>query len=399
MLSISQFKTQYNTIKENALDQEYENISCNETMLSSFLDYFSSKFSETTKIFSKFDFPALKIFCHESLLLSLEEGEGLFKKNDPCDHYYFLLFGDINLYEEECSKSGKLLKTISAGTLYGHKIKSTFNYFAIAKNSTVYIKISKIKFDEIINYTNLRKLEFKSFFLKKFFPKLRMYSDDVLTSLKPFFIREQFEKDSKIIVDGEYDEFVYVVIKGQVAFVKSTRRIKNLQNTARRWVILETLSRGDVFGAFSALKHNKNNYTVRVLSEKAEVYKISKAHCLFYFGGSAGVIPEALKGIDSIQQVSINFKLNYLESTPNDMISPHLNFIYHDSHEQALKRTIDETEIDNSIKDAWKDLENLGSKISEFKNNLLKNNLGSKNSADIFSKMKSQDGDVESKFY
>ncbi len=394
MLSISQLKTLYTQIKENSQSKECETVL--EHGFISFSDYFLSKFSETSRIFAKFDSEAIKRFCSVSQYVSLDEGGEVFQKGESCEHYFFILFGDINLFEEEGSKSGKLLKTVSAGNLYGHKIKSVFNYFAVTKNTTVFIKILKKDFDEIIGETNRRKVEFKTFFLKKFFPKLRMYSDDILTSLKPYFIREQYEKDSKILIDGEFDEFVYLVIKGNLAFTKSTRRIKNLQNSQRKWVILEQVSKGDVFGVFSALKHHKNNYTVRVMSDQAEVYKISKAHCLFYFGGSSGIIPEALKGIDTVQQVSINFKLDYLESTSEERISPLVKFLWTDSHDVAKKKTIDESEIENTIKDAWTELENLGSKILEFKNNLLKNKLGTKTNVDIFAKMKKEDADIES---
>ena len=264
------------------------------------------------------------------------------------------------------------------------------------------ISIEKNCFDELIENTNNRKANDKSYFLKKFFPKFRIYSEDIINSMKNYFIREEYSKYTKILSDNEYDEFVYVIISGKFGIVKSTERIKSLKDKLLsyeetkdyRYIILDELNKGDVFGVYSAIKHHKNNYTVLVLSEKAEVYKIMKAHCLLYFGGGFGVIPEALKGIDSIQQNSFLNKIQIIERLDSENIK-NLNYIdkSYKNYENSRK-TVDESEITNSIKDAWKELENLGSKISEFKMNLLKTGTAKPgNALDVFAKMKTQESE------
>ncbi len=304
------------------------------------------------------------------------------------------------MYEDDITvnKSAKMIKTISSGTLFGQKVKLNYNQFAFAKTGLHLVQIEKKKFDILIEKTNDRKSNEKSYFLKKFFPKFRIYSDDIIKSMKSYFIREEYGKYSKIIIDGDYDEFVYIIISGNFGIVKSVERIKNLKERLitkddmkdKRYVILDELSKGDVFGVYSAIKHHKNNYTVLVLSEKAEVYKIMKAHCLLYFGGYFGTIPEALKGLDSIQQNSFLNKINLIDKADNLTIFS-LNYIDENyKNYENSRKNIDESEIFNNIKDAWKELENLSSKICDFKTNLLKNSE-TKEKIDLLEKLKKEE--------
>jgi hypothetical protein len=240
--------------------------------------------------------------------------------------------------------------------------------------------------------------------------------------MKPYFIREEYSKNTKIIIDGEFDEYIYLIINGTMGITKSVKRIKNLKERFDnndllkhvKYIILEKGYVGDIFGIYSALKHQKNNYTVIVLSEKAAVYKISKAHCLYYFGGSSGLIPEVLRGLDTVQQISLHTKLEGLEKSNfsnefeyiiecsseefNEIQNQNLNGIHIIlNHYSNNKKIIDETPIENNIKDAWKELENLGSELNEIKQNLLKpkNILAgvNTNKLDLLNKMKNQNED------
>jgi hypothetical protein len=95
--------------------------------------------------------------------------------------------------------------------------------------------------------TNLRKEKFKANFLKKFFPKLRMYTDDILTSMKVYFTREEYHKNSRVYIDGEFDEYVYIVVSGTFGAVKVVNKIKGLKEkfteNVPKYVLLEKLSK------------------------------------------------------------------------------------------------------------------------------------------------------------
>jgi hypothetical protein len=154
----------------------------------------------------------------------------------------------LNLYNEkfEQGKTNILVKTISAGNVYGHKIKTNFNFFGNVKTQLDLITIEKENFDQMIVGMNNRKENFKINFLKKFFPKLRIYTDDILSSMKMYFIREEYHKNSRVYIDGEFDEFVYIVINGTFGAVKAVNKIKGLKEKlkdAPKYVILERLSK------------------------------------------------------------------------------------------------------------------------------------------------------------
>jgi hypothetical protein len=66
-------------------------------------------------------------------------------------------------------------------------------------------------------------------FIKKYLPRIRLYSDDIIESLKPYFIKEDHFERSRIFLDNEFDEYVYLIAKGVVGCVKSINRIPNLK--------------------------------------------------------------------------------------------------------------------------------------------------------------------------
>lgn len=378
MLTNTKFKEIYNGIKSG------ENVSGFESLL----EFFIIKFLETKSIFAKFDKIALCEFVNESVYEEFDDGKQILEKNGDCSEYFFILYGDVNLYEENSTSANILIKTLPAGSLYGHKIKTKFGYFGIARNETHIFRIKKDNFDNLINRTNKRKENFKKQFLKKFFPKFRMYSDDIIDSMRSYFIREEYGKNFRVLIDGQFEENIYLIISGEFAIVKSKKKINQDEDDdhTTKYVVLEHLKKGEIFGVYSALKHHKNNYTVVVLSNKAEVYKIGKSNLLFYFGGSLGMIPEALKGIDSVQQNSIENKMKLFNEASPSYCPEILTF----AKNQLDKKEIDESEIVNSIIDSWKELENLSSKVNEFKAQL----LGKNKKETVLSKMR-KDDDIE----
>ena len=159
------------------------------------------------------------------------------------------------------------------------------------------------------------------------------------------------------------------------------------------YIIIEKLSRGDVFGINSALKGQKSFYTVVTLTENVEVYRILKGNILFYFGGSSGILPVSLKALGSLQDDSCYLKIDYLKSIDfskkeiQSLLKEKFSLLF-DNKEKLRKNKkikkdenyfiIDENSIKNNLFEAWKAFENLGSKISEFKSKLLGDNKSTK---------------------
>lgn len=56
--------------------------------------------------------------------------------------------GDIQIYEDEVSN--KILKTVTSGTLIGHKVKHAWTKTGVAKNQTLVLCIEKTVLNDLI---------------------------------------------------------------------------------------------------------------------------------------------------------------------------------------------------------------------------------------------------------
>ena len=374
----------FNNQNNSLISEDYKFIS----------DFFSQKFPEVRDIFSKFNSDDYYKFIINSSFNEYSEKELIFAKNTKCESYLFILHGDIDFFDnKEEGKEDILVKTISAGKVYGHLVKESYKYNLIARTNISLIEINKKIFDELIININKIKNGNKFKFIKKFFPKIRIFSDDIINTVLQYFDRVKFNLHSKIILKDEYNDYIYLLIKGQVGLClrpKALFNSNNLNDNANilnnDYIVLERLSKGDVFGINSALKGQKNFYTVITLSEDVEVYRIVKGNLLFYFGGSNGILPVNLKALGDLQDESCRIKIEYLKNLDinqnNVMDSLNNNYgLIFGENEKLMKNKkikknenyfiIDEDSIKNNLFEAWKSCENLGNKISEFKSKLL----------------------------
>ena len=374
----------FNNKNKSLLSKDYKFIS----------DYLSKKFPEVRDIFSKFNSEDYFSFIEHSNFREYSEKEIIYAKNDICDKYLFILHGDIDFYDKkEDNKDNILIKTVSAGKVYGHLVKEKYKFNLIARTNISLIEINKKIFDDLIININKIKNGNKFKFIKKFFPKIRIFSDDIINSVLQYFDRVKFNLHSKIILKDEYNEYVYLIIHGQIGLCIRPKVLFHTDNISNAtdilnndYIILEQLSKGDIFGINSALKGQKNFYTVITLTDEVEVYRIVKGNLLFYFGGSNGTLPVHLKAIGDLQDESCRIKIEYLKKldTYNNNMRNVLNkknSLIFDEKEKLTKNKklkqnenyfiIDEDSIKNNLFEAWKSCENLGSKISEFKNKLL----------------------------
>ncbi len=73
----------------------------------------------------------------------------------------------------------------------------------------------------------------------------------MIENLKSYFTREEYTKGTKVFIDNEYDEFVYIIFKGEVGCMKSLHKLdflKRIPEEGNRLheyshIILETLSK------------------------------------------------------------------------------------------------------------------------------------------------------------
>ena len=371
-------------------------------------DYMSQKFPESREIFIKFNSEDFYSFIKKSTFVEYNENDLIYAKHTLCDTYLFILHGDMDFFDkkpgEESGENNILIKTISAGKIYGHLVKENYKYDIKARSNISLISINKKVFDDLIITINKSKNVNKFKFIKKFFPKIRLYSDEIINSVLQYFERVKFNKHSKIFLKEEYNEYVYLIIKGQVAICVRPKGLFHLDRIDKNlitdelinevntnlykndYIMIEQLSRGEVFGINSALKGQKSFYTVVTLTDNVEVYRILKGNILFYFGGSGGILPVALKALGTLQDDSCHLKIDYLKSIDftkkeiQNKLKEKFCLLFDGGEKlrknKKIKRDenyfiIDENSIKNNLFEAWKNFENLGSKISEFKSKLL----------------------------
>ena len=373
-------------------------------------DYMVQKFQETREIFFKFNSEDYYSFIEESNFVEYNEKDLMFEKNTPCDSYLFILHGDIDFFDS-LEENSTLIKTISAGKVYGHLIKEKYKYYIKARSNISLISIKKKDLDDLITNINKLKNANKFKFIKKFFPKIRVYSDDIINSVLQYFERVKFNKHSKIILKDEYNDYIYLIIKGQIAFCARPKTLFHMDKIDKSkindelinevnsnilnndYIIIDKFSRGDVFGINTALKGQKSLCTIVTLTENVEVYRIVKGNLLFYFGGSSGILPVSLKALGDLQSDSCLLKIEYFKSIDfskkeiQNLLKEKFTLMF-DGKEKLSKNKkikknenyfiIDENSINNNLFEAWKSFENLGNKISDFKAKLLGGNKPSK---------------------
>ena len=417
-MSLSSIKELWQKIKNPTENPENSELSQNKTTNSQknsitpedyrlIFDYMCQKFVETKEIFSKFNAEDFYLFIEDSEFLEYSEKDLIFSKGSPSEDYLFILHGDIDFFDNRPGVSEEkniLIKTISAGKVYGQSIKEKYKYDLRGRTNISILSIKKKTFDDLIIKINKLKNVNKFKFIKKFFPKIRLYSDDIINNVLQNFERVKFNKHSKIFLKDEYNEYIYLIIKGQIAFGLRPKGLFNMDKIDKSlinddlieevntnlykndYILIDKLGRGDVFGISSALKGQKCFYTAVTLTDNVEVYRIVKGNILFYFGGSGGILPIALKALGSLQDNSCKLKKDYLKSIDftkkevQSLIKEKFALIF-DKDEKLSKNKkikkdenyfiIDENQIKNNLFEAWKSFENFGSKINEFKSKLL----------------------------
>ena len=408
----SKTKNQETNIDINEDQEHNKSISTSDYKFIS--DYLTQKFIEVKNIFSKFNAEDYYSFIENSNFKEYLEKEIIYSKNTKCESYLFILHGDIDFFDKkEDSNENILIKTISAGKVYGHLVKENYKYNLIARTNISIIEINKKIFDDLIVSINKIKNKNKFQFIKKFFPKIRIFSDDIINSVLQYFDRVKYNIHSKIILKDEYNEYIYLIITGKIGFCLRPKLIfdsNDLNNNNdilnKDYIILEFLSKGEIFGINSALKSQKNFYTVITLSDNVEVYRISKGNLLFYFGGNNGILPINLKALGDLQDESCRLKIDYLKKFDINNNKEANNLLIHKftltlNDDERLVRNkkikknenyfiIDEDMIKNNLFEAWKSCENLGNKISEFKSKLLGGKTTNKDNK-IFEKEETKD--------
>ena len=324
-------------------------------------DLFINKFKETPKIFSKFSYQNFFSFIYLSKILIYNSNSKIFSKEEKCDSYNFILYGDIDLYSEEKDNNIISNNNLSSGNIYGHLIKDKYIFNAKAKNDVVILQILKSNFDKLIKDINENIKKFKSNFIQKFFPKIRMFTGEILIKLMTYFERIKYKKSDIVLNKNNFNDYIYLIISGEIGVCLDYDDIKN-----NEYLLLEKLNKGDIIGINSAIEGIKNKYYFLTLSEEAEFYRISKEDLLYYYNYDNELILD-IKAIGDLQDMALDNKNNYLKNNVNNknIIDKFILNIEVKNNDFSL---VYEDPIDNILYQKWRNVK-LG--LDEMKNKLI----------------------------
>jgi len=330
-------------------------------------DLLINKFQETSKIFSKFSYQNFFSFIYLSKILIYNPNSKIFSKDEKCDTYNFIIYGDIELYSEEKDNTMQN-NQLSSGNLYGHLIKDKYLFFAKAKNDVVILQILKLDFDNLIKTINENIKKFKSNFLQKFFPKIRMFTGDILIKIMTYFERIKYKKSEIILNKNNFNDYIYLIISGEIGVCLNYNDIilNPIKDKNNEYLLLEKINKGDIIGINSAIDGIKNKYYFIILSEEAEFYRISKEDILYYYNYDNELILD-IKSIGDLQDMAFDNKINYLKNNINNK-----NIINKYKMNIELKNNafslVYEEPIDNILYQKWRNVK-LG--LDEMKNKLI----------------------------
>ena len=372
---IKSFKLLFSNIKNN--------IEYNENDLNNFQDFIVKKISETENIFKIFENNDFINFIKLSSIITYKDNDLIYKKDEINLNYIFIIHGDINFFDSD-NDDKKLVKTLTSGNLYGHKIKEKFKLFVFCRVTTTLIVIDKNKFNDLIDEINKKKTLIKENFLKKYFPLIKYFPECDIEDMTQYFLRMKYSKYSKLFKNNYTNDFLYLIISGEVAVAKRPQALLSESNSEKippdcQYINIETYKPGNILGLYTCLSNKKCYYTALVISNECEVYKFPKTQMLNYFSRNNGFILKNLVKLDTQIQQANEKKINYIKENQDEFFNKIEFICYNKSIEKiCTEEFVDEIYIRNTIKEAWKNLENLDKNISLFKDNLLNGKVDNK---------------------
>ena len=372
---IKSFELLFSNIKNN--------IEYNENDLNNFQDFIVKKISETENIFKLFEKNDFINFIKLSSIITYKDNDLIYKKDEINLNYIFIIHGDINFFDSD-NDDKKLVKTLTSGNLYGHKIKEKFKLFVFCRVTTTLIVIDKNKFNDLIDEINKKKTLIKENFLKKYFPLIKYFPECDIEDMTQYFLRMKYSKYSKLFKNNYTNDFLYLIISGEVAVAKRPQALLSESNSEKippdcQYINIETYKPGNILGLYTCLSNKKCYYTALVISNECEVYKFPKTQMLNYFSRNNGFILKNLVKLDTQIQQANEKKINYIKENQDEFFNKIEFICYNKSIEKnCTEEFVDEIYIRNTIKEAWKNLEKLDKNILLFKDNLLNGKVDNK---------------------
>lgn len=199
-------------------------------------------------------------------------GQIIFHKGHSSSHYYFVLGGTIEAFNEERDGTRVLVGLIGVGRSLGdigiltHQSRSLT---CIAKTDGFFLVLSAKAFMDLLSPTMLKSLEQKIKFIDHYFPNLKNLTSVHKQRIAYAMGSYTASRGQSISVIGETLPHICFISEGElvVTLVKpgSTRKM------------LLKLAPGNLIGEESVLFNKPLKYDIKVSSEYTQFYTLSKA--------------------------------------------------------------------------------------------------------------------------
>lgn len=234
----------------------------------------------TTEMFHK--------LCPFMWYKSYDKNSTVFAIGDPSKWFYYILDGTVHTLESDSSGNQKIANLYNENQLFGLKKSDETesiierNREAVTETTTHILMFDVEEYEKIRKQRVLSAAETKIEFLKQYVPGLRSIRDSIIHDLEVLFQKEKVTKGYRLIEQGVINDNLLFIQTGECRILYNYNTNKKLKSkfdsldiSMPGLINIGKLGAGDWCGESSAITKTPWKYSVQVLSEEAEIYRIS----------------------------------------------------------------------------------------------------------------------------
>ena len=204
-------------------------------------------------------------------LNSFASKEVIFKKGDRSSHYYFILDGKIEAFNEERDGTTKLIGIIGVGKQLGDigiLRNQPRSLTCIGKTNGLYLVLTAELFMSLLASNMFTALEKKIKFIETYFPNLKKLTKVQKQRIAYAMGSMTASKGQSISKIGESVNNLFFISEGEMAV--------DLKSDITSKKMILKIAPGNLIGEECIFFNSSLRYNVRVFSEYSELYTLQK---------------------------------------------------------------------------------------------------------------------------